>query len=84
MKGDDSNVAYPVNEESRGTIQDWKKLFKCIENEDFQIWGGHNSKITQQMTVSFKLCEEGMGKNCHSKETTTEWLRDKYIVLLNN
>ena len=47
LKRTDSTLIYPIRESSMGEVKTWKKKFKCVDKEDFQIWGDYNSAAAQ-------------------------------------
>ena len=80
------NSPYPLKESDYGSVEVWKKKFKCANPEDLKIWGDYNSVSAQQLTFQFRKCQDKTpsGDPCESDENIKAWLARKFIVLLYN
>ena len=63
-------------------VQLYKKKFKCIPNDSVALWGDYNSARTQQLEISFQMCQDD--PECKTEAEVREWLKRKYILLLFN
>ena len=62
-------------------MNNYRKKFKCIDEEDMKIWGDFNSAKAMQLQIKFQMC---VGTGCKSEQEIKKWLRDKYIVVIYN
>ena len=73
--------AFPVYKHSQRELNNYRKKFKCIDEEDMKIWGDFNSAKAMQLQIKFQMC---VGTGCKSEQEIKKWLRDKYIVVIYN
>lgn len=60
----------------------------CLdESQDLQMWGNWNTDYGQNLMVVFEKCDiakRPKGAKCKSEKEIEEWMRYKYILLLEN
>ena len=82
MTDSKSVLTYPLMEKSKAEVAVYKSKMKCLDAEDYNVWGDYNSVVAQQLSVKFKMCEDE--DYCESKEEIKKWLAGKFIVLVHN
>ena len=78
----EKTTMFPLQEQAKSAFRAFRNKFRCLKENDMQIWGSYDSEKAQQLAISFKMCEGA--DYCESEENIREWLRHKYIVLLYN
>ncbi len=73
---------YPLADHQQGQVKTLKDSLRCIKEEDMQVWGDSESLESQQIAVTFKLCQGYT--YCEKYENILNWLSGKYIVLVQN
>ena len=58
------------------------KKFICIDKEDRYIFGNYNSMKARLLDVQLQKCQGE--KYCKSEEEINTFLRNKFIIMLNN
>lgn len=77
-----TSLTYPMVELQKDFVESYKNKMKCLDAEDYEIYGDYNSAQAQQLKIKFKMCE---GEDyCESKEDIKKWLANKFIVLIHN
>ena len=73
---------FPIHEKSVEVIKLYKKKLLCIDKEESTLFGDYNSLAARTITVQLKKCH---GKvYCKSDEEINKFIRDKYLLMLNN
>ena len=79
-----NTIIYPSFQDSVTEIMTFKKKFKCIDKDEYVVWGDYNSAKAQQINIKFKMCENGNGIICKSESEIKDFLSGKYVILLYN
>ena len=58
---------------------------KCLEEGQFDITGNYNTDKANNIMIVFEKCNsEILGRSCKTDIEIDEWLKFKYIVVLEN
>ena len=56
---------------------------KCLEEKPV-LKGTYDSSTASFLTLTLELCDPDKRKTCKSREKIKEWLKGKFIILLEN
>jgi hypothetical protein len=77
------DVFFPIMRKSKLDLETYGSKMKCIDYDDFEIFGNFNSQAAKQLTLYLELCDQSTGL-CESEDKVNDWLKDKYLLVLSN
>ena len=85
----EKSTFFPTHKNAIRTLDYYHKKFMCIDS-DLQLQGDYNSDKASLFKIVMKTCSPddehiiALGKTCKSEDEIKEWMKRKYVVVLNN
>ena len=90
----DKSLFYPIHVNSKKDLRYYYKKFYCFDYEklketstlpdEIEIQGDYNSVKARHLKLMFEKCDPTERTTCKSELEISEWMRRKYIVILEN
>ena len=90
----DERVFYPTHENSIRDLRYYWKNFYCFdydkmketdfEPKQIEVQGDYNSVKARHLKIMFEKCDSNLVDNCKTDEEITEWMKRKFVVVLEN
>ena len=87
LEGDiEKSIFMPTHPASLDEVQFYSKKLKCVDKENYKIFGDYNSYKASQFNVQFLKCNKDIHPDveCKSDAEITEFIRGKFMMLVFN
>ena len=65
-------------------VEMYRKKLKCIEPEDMRVKGDYDSASASLLIMRLIRCDETSEVECKSDDKITEFLRGKFLFIVQN
>ena len=79
----------PITENAKPSVEIHQKKFLCVDPKEMRMYGDYNSDKARLINIQLVKCHDGgyfaeNGITCKSPDQITDFLRNKFFLMLYN